>query len=68
MSSYDFYAPVRVLFGEGSLKKLHTLEMPGKKALLVISNGISGYVCHLCDRRSKADENRSAGIHRLSGL
>lgn len=41
MSSYDFYAPVRVLFGEGSLKKLHTLEMPGKKALLVISNGKS---------------------------
>ena len=41
MSSYDFYAPVRVLLGEGSLKKLHTLEMPGKKALLVISNGKS---------------------------
>lgn len=41
MNSYNFFAPTRVLFGEGQLSNLHTLPMPGKKALLVISNGKS---------------------------
>lgn len=41
MKSYNFFAPTRVLFGEGQLGNLHTLKMPGKKALLVISNGKS---------------------------
>lgn len=41
MNGYDFFAPARVIFGEGSLSKLHTLKMPGKKALLVISSGKS---------------------------
>ena len=30
-----FFSPVDVVFGCGSLSKLHTLKMPGKKALLV---------------------------------
>lgn len=41
MKSYNFFAPTQVLFGEGQLSQLHTLPMPGKKALLVISNGKS---------------------------
>lgn len=41
MKFYNFFAPTRVLFGEGQLNNLHTLKMPGKKALLVISNGKS---------------------------
>ncbi len=41
MKPYNFFAPTRVLFGEGQLSNLHTLPMPGKKALLVISNGKS---------------------------
>lgn len=41
MDTYDFYAPTRMLFGPGVLGQLHTLAMPGKKALLVISNGQS---------------------------
>lgn len=41
MKNYDFYAPTRVLFGAGQLNNLHRLKMPGKKALLVISNGKS---------------------------
>ena len=39
--SYQFYAPTRVLFGAGSLGKLHEQKLPGKKALLVVSNGKS---------------------------
>lgn len=41
MKNYNFFAPTQVLFGEGQLSNLHTLKMPGKKALLVISNGKS---------------------------
>lgn len=39
--SYTFHVPTKVLFGAGVLKKLHEEKMPGKKALVVISNGKS---------------------------
>lgn len=41
MQNYHFFAPTRVIFGAGSLNMLHKQPMPGKKALLVISNGKS---------------------------
>ena len=39
--SYQFYVPTRTLFGAGKLNELHTQSMPGKKAMVVISNGKS---------------------------
>ena len=39
--SYQFFTPTRVLFGVGTLGQLHQQTMPGKKALLIISNGRS---------------------------
>lgn len=39
--SYQFFTPTRVLFGGGTLGQLHQQTMPGKKALLIISNGKS---------------------------
>ena len=36
--SYTFNVPTKVLFGAGALKKLHEEKLPGKKALVVISN------------------------------
>ena len=39
--SYTFHVPTKVLFGAGVLKKLHEEKIPGKKALVVISNGKS---------------------------
>ncbi|MBQ6102703.1 MAG: iron-containing alcohol dehydrogenase [Kiritimatiellae bacterium] len=39
--SYTFHVPTKVLFGAGALKKLHEEKLPGKKALVVISNGKS---------------------------
>ena len=39
--SYTFNVPTKVLFGAGVLKKLHEEKLPGKKALVVISNGKS---------------------------
>ena len=39
--SFNMYVPTRVLFGAGQLNNLHTQKMPGKKAMVVISNGKS---------------------------
>ncbi len=39
--SFNMYAPTRVLFGAGRLNDLHEQVLPGRKALLVISNGNS---------------------------
>lgn len=39
--SYNFFNPTRVLFGAGELNNLHKQAMPGKKAMVVISNGKS---------------------------
>jgi len=39
--SYKWNVPTKVLFGAGKLKKLHEETLPGKKALVVISNGKS---------------------------
>lgn len=39
--SFQMYVPTRILFGEGQLENLHTQQLPGKKALIVISNGKS---------------------------
>lgn len=39
--SYLMYVPTKILSGSGTLGKLHKQEMPGKKAMIVISNGKS---------------------------
>lgn len=39
--SYLWNVPTKVLFGAGVVKKLHEEQLPGKQALLVISNGKS---------------------------
>lgn len=39
--AYDFNIRTHTVFGAGSLNKLHEQELPGRKALLVISNGKS---------------------------
>lgn len=52
------YVPTRTLFGAGMLNELHKQALPGKKALLVISNGKStranGYLERTCLQLEKA--------------
>ena len=60
MMSYMFYAPTRVLFGAGQLNKLHEQVMPGKKAMLVISNGKSTRMSGALDRTT--EQLRAAGV------
>ena len=39
--SFQMYVPPRILFGKGQLEGLHKQKLPGKKAMIVISNGKS---------------------------
>ena len=39
--NFNMRIPTRILFGADELKNLHSQQMPGKKALLAISNGKS---------------------------
>lgn len=56
--SFNFYVPVNVFFGRGELDNLHKHTLPGKKALVVISNGKSaranGYLDRLLSQLDKA--------------
>lgn len=39
--SFNMYVPTRFIFGSGRLSELHEQKLPGKKAMIVISNGKS---------------------------
>lgn len=41
MLNFDFYNPTQLLFGAGKLNELSACSLPGKKALVLISNGKS---------------------------
>lgn len=41
MVTFNFYNPTRIVFGSGKLSTLREQALPGKKALLLISNGKS---------------------------
>ena len=63
MNNFNFFSPVNVTFGCGALGKLHTLEMQGKKALLVISNGKSAKMNGSLAKTE--DELKMAGIEYI---
>ena len=55
---YDMYIPTRIMFGTGMLNKLSEQPMPGKRALILISNGKStranGYLARTEEQMRKA--------------
>lgn len=61
--SFHMYVPTRILFGEGQLNDLHNQQMPGKKALIVISNGKSAHTNGSLDRTK--EELKQAGIQTV---
>lgn len=48
--NFDFHVPTRILFGRGCLNDLAKMELPGKKALVLISSGKSMRVNGYLDR------------------
>lgn len=57
--NFSFYNPTRILFGAGELNNLHKQTMPGKKALLLISNGKSTKINGSLDRTIEQLEKAS---------
>lgn len=57
--NFSFYNPTRILFGAGELNTLYKQTMPGKKALLLISNGKSTKVNGSLDRTIEQLEKAS---------
>ena len=55
---FDYYMPTKILFGKGKLGELHKQELPGKKAMIVISAGKStranGYLARVESELDKA--------------
>lgn len=58
--NFSFYNPTRILFGAGELNNLYKQTMPGKKALLLISNSKSTKVNGSLDRT--IEQLEKAGI------
>lgn len=58
MHSFNYYIPTRILFGKGQLNHLSDHQLPGKKALIVTTNGTSvtkfGYLDKLIAQLEKA--------------
>lgn len=56
--NFDFNNPTRILFGSGKLNELGNQAMPGKKAMVLISNGkstrVNGYLDRTLDQLHKA--------------
>lgn len=60
---FQFFVPTKALFGAGKLDELHAQALPGKKALLIISNGKSTKVHGYLARTEK--ELHAAGAETV---
>jgi alcohol dehydrogenase len=61
--SFMYYVPTRALFGAGMLNKLHEQALPGKKAVITISNGKSTRSNGYLDRVEA--ELKKAGVEAM---
>ena len=64
MIRFNFYNPTKILFGRGKLQALHEQELPGKKAMLLISNGKSTKMNGSLDR-VKAELERAGAEYAV---
>lgn len=64
MMQFDFFNPTRILFGSGMLGALGGQQLPGKKALLLTSNGKSTKANGYLDR-TIAQLERAGAAHAL---
>lgn len=59
MKNFTYFIPTRILFGEGQLNNLHKENLPGKKALIVITAGKSmrenGYLERVIEQLNKSN-------------
>lgn len=60
MMKFNFYNPTNILFGKGMLNELGKQELPGKKAMVLISNGKSTKENGYLDRT--LEQLKTAGV------
>ena len=60
MIAFEFYNPTRIVFGSGKLNALFEQSLPGKKAMLLISNGKSTRINGSLDRVKEQLEKAGA--------
>ena len=57
---FNMYVPTKILFGAGTLNELDKQQLPGKKAVIIISNGKStranGYLSRTEEQLAQAGE------------
>ena len=58
--NFNFFTPTHLIFGTGKLNELGKQKMPGKKALLLLSNGKSARISGALDRTQQQLD--SAGV------
>ncbi|MBP3359839.1 MAG: iron-containing alcohol dehydrogenase [Clostridia bacterium] len=68
MMNFNFNNPTNLIFGSGALNKLGNQAMPGKKALLMISNGKSTKENGYLDRTIAQLENANVDYVIYAGI
>jgi len=66
--SFKMYIPTKILFGKGELNNFHKQAMPGKKALIVISNGNSSIKSGALDRTKEELKKSGVSYEVFSGI
>lgn len=66
--NFEMYIGTRILFGQGQLEHLHEKKMPGKKALVVISNGKSVKENGTLDKTLAQLEKAAVTYHIFNGI
>ena len=74
MKRIDYFIPTRIVFGAGRLKELATLSLPGKKALLCVTEdklmeklGIQQRVIELLGQNGVRQSHPQPDPHRRHG-
>ncbi|MDR2435354.1 MAG: iron-containing alcohol dehydrogenase, partial [Treponema sp.] len=65
---FKFFMPAKILFGCGQVKSLHNQTLPGKKALIVISNGRSARANGYLDTVQNELAQAGAGYAVFDGI
>ena len=61
--NFNMHIPTHIVFGVGALNNLHKQDLPGKKALVIISNGKSARANGYLDRT--LSELNKAGVEHV---
>lgn len=68
MINFNFYNPTKIVFGSGKLNELGDQKLPGKKAMVLISNGKSTKANGYLDRTEEQLHKAGVETHVWAGI